>query len=140
MAIRCPAGGGSKYYSYKGFHSIVLLAVVDAEYKFLYIDVGAPGSGSDGGIFQHTPIRNALETGTVGLPADEPLPNSEEPVPYFLVGDDGFPLRTWLMKPHKTGNLTPSQRHFKYRLFWACRVVENATTSMIQHFLASRPD
>ena len=44
IAIRCPPGGGSLYYNYKGFHSLVMLALVDADYKFLFVDVGANGS------------------------------------------------------------------------------------------------
>jgi len=34
---------GSFYYNYKGFLSTVLLAVLDADYKFLYCDIGANG-------------------------------------------------------------------------------------------------
>ncbi|XP_046395276.1 uncharacterized protein LOC124162710 [Ischnura elegans] len=40
IVFRPPAVDGSYYYNYKGTYSIELLAVVDAEYKFLYIDVG----------------------------------------------------------------------------------------------------
>ena len=34
IPIRCSQGGGSLYHNYKGFHSIVLLALVDGDYKF----------------------------------------------------------------------------------------------------------
>ena len=37
------------YFNYKDFHSIVLLALVDADYNVL--DIGASGAGSDGGLF-----------------------------------------------------------------------------------------
>jgi hypothetical protein len=43
VAIRCPANGGSLFFNYKGFHSIILMALVDADYKFLYVDLGANG-------------------------------------------------------------------------------------------------
>ena len=99
---------------------------MDSNYKFLYVDVGSPGSGSDGGISYNTPIRRALESDTLGLPASEPLPNSDEPVPYFIVADDAFPLRTWLMKPFSLRGLSQQQRNFNYRLARARRVVENA--------------
>ena len=40
MTIRCPRGGGSQYFILKDFHSMVLLALVNADYCFCWVDVG----------------------------------------------------------------------------------------------------
>ena len=50
--------GGSFYHNYTGFHSIVLLALVDGDYKFLWVEVGAAGSSSDAQIFKHSDLRH----------------------------------------------------------------------------------
>jgi hypothetical protein len=126
IAMRCPRKSGSLFFNYKGFFSVVLLAVVDAEYKFLYVDIGASGSGSDAGVFSQTELKEALENGTIGLPEPDNLPNDDQPVPYFLVGDDAFGLQTWMMKPLPHRNMTIEDRIFNYRLSRARRVVENA--------------
>ncbi|KAJ8912482.1 hypothetical protein NQ315_014582 [Exocentrus adspersus] len=47
IAFQAPAG--SRFFNYKGYNSIVLLALADANYKFLYADVGTNGRISDGG-------------------------------------------------------------------------------------------
>ncbi len=47
VAIRKPMKAGSYYFNYKNFHSIVLMAVVDGDYKFIWVDVGANGPSSD---------------------------------------------------------------------------------------------
>lgn len=49
VRIKCPSKTGSLYYNYKDFFSIVLLAVVDANSKFIAIDVGSFGREGDAG-------------------------------------------------------------------------------------------
>ena len=51
VRIKCPKNGGSLYYNYKGFHSIILMALVGPNYEFLWVDVGANGSASDCQVF-----------------------------------------------------------------------------------------
>ncbi|KAK3083252.1 hypothetical protein FSP39_017703 [Pinctada imbricata] len=53
VACKCPKNSGSQYYNYKGFFSIVLMGLVDAEYKFTWVDFGADGSAFDAQIFNY---------------------------------------------------------------------------------------
>ena len=78
----------------------MLLAVVDAEYKFLYVDVGCNGRVSDGGVCNRCSLYHGLETGTVELPPAIPLPGQTQSVPYFFVADDAFARRNYVMKPY----------------------------------------
>ena len=112
IAIKAPAKSGSLYHNYKGFFSIILLGLVDAEYQFLWVDVGTHGSTSDASIFNVSALKDALETETLGLPEPDPLPGDDKPMPYFLVGDDAFALQMWMMKPHALRQLTKEQRIF----------------------------
>ena len=142
IGLRRPPNAGSLYYNYKGFHSIVLMGVVDASYKFLYVDCGANGSVSDGGVFKGTEMAMALDNNTAGVPAPRSLPGEDEPLPFFLVGDDAFAMRTWLLKPYPHRNMSYHERIFNYRLSRARRVSENAFGILVSRFrflLATMP-
>ena len=102
-----------------------MLACVDSNYSFMWASVGHPGASADAGIFKESPLKRRLERGTLGLPPAEPLPNDDRDIPYFLVGDDAFPLQPWLLKPYPVRLLNRPQRIFNYRLSRARRIVEN---------------
>ncbi len=134
IAIKCPKGGGSLYFNYKKFHSIVLMVLVDADCKFIWIDVGANGSASDAQICNSSELRECIESGDIWLPAVVPLPNNDRPMPFFIIGDDAFPLHTWLMKPFSQRNMEMDERIFNYRLSRAHRVSENAFGIIANHW------
>lgn len=102
----------------------MLLALVDADYNFVAVDVGCNGRISDGGVFAQSAIGRALNAGRLSFP--EPARLHKYTVPYYVVGDEAFPLRTFLLKPYPQRSLTDEQRIFNYRLSRARRVVENA--------------
>lgn len=82
MLLQKPAHSGSHYYDYKGNFSIILLALVDADYKFLYADIGTNGRASDGGVWSNCKFKDAIEKGQMGIPPPTNLPNSDIYVPY----------------------------------------------------------
>jgi hypothetical protein len=125
IRIKCPPNSGSQYFNYKQYHSIVLQAVVDANLKFVTVDVGAYGKQSDGGVFRHSALYQSLETRSLKLPEDTVLPNSEITLPYVFVGDETYPL-TYVMKPYSRRTLDRSKAIFNYRLSRARRIVECA--------------
>ncbi|XP_059094126.1 uncharacterized protein LOC131889133 [Tigriopus californicus] len=120
--VKAYGNSGSLFYSYKQSFSIVLLALADADYKFIYVDIGAPGSGNDAGVMQVSSLNEALRSGALNLPS---LPHYIG-VEYHLIGDDAFGFTTRLVKPYPSRGLTAEQRIFNYRLSRARRVVENA--------------
>lgn len=55
-------------------YSIVLMACCDANYRFLYVDVGTPGRWADGGTYDACTLASALENHNIGVPQDSKLP------------------------------------------------------------------
>ena len=51
VVLKKPRNTGALYHNYKGFFSIVMLALVDELYKFRWVDAGKAGSCSDAKIF-----------------------------------------------------------------------------------------
>ena len=62
----------------------------------------------------------------MNIPESEKIPGDELELPYFLVGDEIFPLQTWLMRPFSGKALINETRKiFNYRLSRARRMIEN---------------
>ncbi|XP_033103960.1 uncharacterized protein LOC117106669, partial [Anneissia japonica] len=123
--LQPPPNSGSEYFNYKNSFSMVLMALVDSSYKFLYVDFGTNGRVSDGGVFSKCSLDKGLKNKAIGVPNASPLPGTNVDVPYMIVADEAFPLREDIMKPYPLRQLTKEQRVFNYRLSRARRVSEN---------------
>ena len=138
VALRQPANSGSLFHNYKHHFSVVLMALVDDQYRFTYVDVGNNGSNSDSGIFRHSNFGMQFFNGELKMPPAKTLPAFPEAglLPHCIVADDAFPLRCDLLKPFPRGakghKLPEDELVFNYRLSHARRIVENAFGILVQ--------
>ncbi|XP_049799807.1 uncharacterized protein LOC126235116 [Schistocerca nitens] len=125
IAFAPPRTAGSAYFSYKKFHSVVLLAIVDARYQFSLIDIGCNGRVSDGGVYAHSLINSALLENWLNVPQQKSLPGANIEVPYVILAGDAFHLEPYIIKPYRDCQNQKSKQIFNYRLSRGRRVVEN---------------
>lgn len=114
------------------------MAIADANYKFIYIDVGTNGRASDGGVFSKCSFNRALNEKKLQLLPPSPLPSREMPVQFMLVADDAFALGPNLIKPFSAKSLSGIERVFNYRISRTRRIIENAFGIMSSRFCVLR--
>ena len=83
-----------------------MLALVDGQYKLKWVDVGTAGSCSDAQIFNSCHLKRKIDDGRIGFPDPAPITQAGRDVPYFILADYVFALKTWLMKPYSRRMLT----------------------------------
>ena len=122
MAIQQPNSSGSEYFNYKHLFSILLLALVDANYKFIYVNVGASGCAGDAGVYNESTLKKAVSNNMINLPPPATIEGISSKVHFHIVGDDAFAMSKNLMKPYPHKNLDKEKRIFNYRLSRVSRV------------------
>ncbi|XP_058789800.1 uncharacterized protein LOC131663417 [Phymastichus coffea] len=124
---------GSLFFNYNKTYSIVLMAACNHRYEFTWIDVGAFGGESDGGIFSRSAFGSHLQDEILPIPKEySNLPGSRIEVPYFFIGDDAFALRPDFMKPYSERNLTEAQEVYNYRISRARNCMECALGILVK--------
>lgn len=135
IRIFAPGKSGSLFYNYKDYFSIVLLAIVDADCKFICVDIGSYGKEGDSGIFNKSIIAENIRTGDY-FPFSGKLPNSNEILPYVHIGDEAFRLDRHMMRPYSRIEARKDYQKtiFNYRLSRARRTTENSFGILSQVF------
>lgn len=87
-----PQNSGSYYYNYKGYCSVVLMAVVNAKYEFILVSVGGNGRL----IFDEFNFNKMLHNGKLNVPNNAV---TKEHMNFVFVADDAFPLTKHILKP-----------------------------------------
>ncbi|KAJ8911443.1 hypothetical protein NQ315_008329 [Exocentrus adspersus] len=122
ITIKCPHKAGSNYWCYLNKFSLVLMAIVGPDYRFIAVDIGGFGKNSDGGIFETSNMGKRFEENLMNVPKPKNLPNHDEPCPHVLIGDEAFSLKTYLMRPfpYKQSKTDISKEKYNTRL---CRAI-----------------
>jgi hypothetical protein len=95
------------------------MGVSDADYRFVYFDIGAYGSENDSSVFRDCSFGQRLFNYNLSLPEDRPVAGKK--IPFVFLADDAFPLHRNIMKPYapkkgqQLSSLTESERIFNYR-------------------------
>ena len=120
IVIKQPKNSGSYYFNCEGTFSVVLLVLVDANYKFICVDVSCNGRISHAVVYCNSSLSKAIENCLLGIPPDRIIAEGMEALPHVIL-IDVFLLTINLMKPYSLRNLL-----LRYRVFRGRRVVENS--------------
>ena len=123
----CSKLSGTQYYNYKVVYIIVLLVIWDANCCFTLFSLGQLRSNNDSRVLANSELGQLLEQNRLNFPFETNLiANDNCTAPYFLLGDEIFPLKKWLMRPHPALNAGEEECVYKYRHSRECRVIKNA--------------
>jgi len=118
----------------KGFNSLVLMSIANANYEFMYCGIGTNGRVSDGEVIDNTKFYEELLHEEIYLPLPRKPDNNASDLPYVFVGYEAFVLRKDLLKPFSQKQLTNERRVFNRHLSRARRVTENTFGIMASRF------
>ena len=124
MKIRKPTEWGDAYWCYKDYCAILILAVVDCDGYFTYVDAGRAGSLGDAYTYNHSTLKAKIDRGEWLRGTAEWVGDVQ--VKPYLVADSAFALSTTLMKGYDYPPAPGHQRSFNAAVVKARRAVETA--------------
>ena len=105
------------------------MAVCDTRYRFTFVTIGEAGRRSDSGVYGTSGIGKAIEEGKLNFSKPRLIPDydTELPLPYVFLADEGFALKPRMLRPYFRRKETYDVKEvvFNYILSRARRIVEN---------------
>ena len=94
------------FIKYWGTFSIILMMVVDADYKFITVVICSYGSHSDICVFNNTKFTEKLKTGKLNIRDLHTLPGDDagEIKPFVFLWNEAFPLKADLLRASSRKN------------------------------------
>ncbi|XP_062519984.1 uncharacterized protein LOC134195007 [Corticium candelabrum] len=127
IPIKSPPLNPACYINRKGFHSIILQAVVDSFLYFNDICIGWPGRVHDARVLANSRLFAVAEHAGTAFPGSETVVCNGARIPVLILGDPAYPLKSWLMKAYpESANMRESEKSFNYKLSCARIAVERA--------------
>lgn len=125
IPILAPQESHADYVNRKGYHSIIMQAVVDCRYTFRDVVIGWPGSVHDARVLSNSSIYKKGNENKL-FPGNLTKQIGDQDVSPFLIGDPAYPLLPWLLKPYpENNNTTPIKCRFNYCLSRGRMTIEN---------------
>ena len=132
MKIRKPVVWGDAYWCYKSFPAIIVLATVNADGLYTYIDAGRAGSLGDAFTFNQSQLQRNLENGT-WLGEDTRVEGGHR-IRQYLVADSAFALSPYLMKGYPHPPQPGIQQNLNRAVCRARKISEQAFGSTKERF------
>ena len=92
------------------FFSVALQGAADSESGFIVIDTDAYSKQSDGGTFSGSTLHQFLADSESTLPKSASFEGSGTEMPFVILGNKAYPLKTFLMKPLARKNMSCEER------------------------------
>ena len=125
IRIQCPKQSGILSHNYKRFSSFALLSICDACWCFTSFNVGHYGSNNNPEVLANSSICQKIEAGETNILAKRYLDDCLfDSLPYYILEDEIFWLKTWLIRPY-SDQLFTNERMLHYRLSRARNIKNN---------------
>ena len=122
--IKPPLGSETDYYNYKKFYSVILLAMVNSDLAFTYVNIGAPGRCNDSSVYSRSTLPDVIKNSVY---EDYYTMINGVKVRSHMVADSAFALDKTVIKPFpEHPDMSRQERVFNYRLSIGRSSIERA--------------